>query len=41
MKYAVGMGSDAMMTIPNFIKTGSSSQKLMGRGIYTNIQTAW
>jgi hypothetical protein len=29
MKYAVEMASDAMIYIPNFIKTGSGSQKLV------------
>jgi hypothetical protein len=36
MKYAFEMGSDAMIFIPSFIKTGSGVQKLMG-GIH--IQT--
>jgi hypothetical protein len=31
MKYAVQMGSGAMMCIPNFIKIGSDIQKLIGR----------
>jgi hypothetical protein len=30
MKYAVEMGSDAMMCIPSFIKTGSGIQKVIG-----------
>jgi hypothetical protein len=30
MKYAVEMGSDAMIYLPSFIKTGSDIQKLMG-----------
>jgi hypothetical protein len=30
MKYAVEMGSGAMMYIPSFIKIGSGIQKLMG-----------
>jgi hypothetical protein len=30
MKYAVEMGSDAMIYIPIFIKIGSGIQKLMG-----------
>jgi hypothetical protein len=30
MKYAVEMGSGAMIYIPNFIKIGSAIQKLMG-----------
>jgi hypothetical protein len=32
MKYAVEMGSGAMIYIPSFIKIGSGIQKLMGRG---------
>jgi hypothetical protein len=30
MKYAVQMGSGAMIYIPSFIKTGSGIQKLIG-----------
>jgi hypothetical protein len=30
MKYAVEMGSGAMMYIPSFIKIGSGIQKLIG-----------
>jgi hypothetical protein len=30
MKYAVQIGSDAMIFIPSFIKTCSGTQKLMG-----------
>jgi hypothetical protein len=30
MKYAVEMGSDAVIYIPSFIKTGSGIQKWMG-----------
>jgi hypothetical protein len=30
MKYAVEMGSGAMIYIPSFIKIGSGTQKLMG-----------
>jgi hypothetical protein len=37
MKYAVEMGSGAMIYIPHFIKTGPGIQKLI-RG---NTQTAW
>jgi hypothetical protein len=33
MKYAVHMGSDAMIYLPGFIKTGLGIQKLIG-GIY-------
>jgi hypothetical protein len=44
MKYAVEMGSGAMIYIPSFIKTGSVIQKLKG-GIHghshTDTQTAW
>jgi hypothetical protein len=32
MKYAVEMGSGAMIHIPNFIKIGSGFQKFMGGG---------
>jgi hypothetical protein len=32
MKYAVEMGSGAMIYIPSFIKIGSALQKLMGGG---------
>jgi hypothetical protein len=35
MKYAVEMGSGAMMYILNFIKTGSGNQKLIGGDIDT------
>jgi hypothetical protein len=38
MKYAVEMGSGAMIYIPNFIKIGSGIQKLRGRGF---TETAW
>jgi hypothetical protein len=38
MKYAVEMGSGAMLYIPSFIKIGSGIQKLIGG--YTDIQTA-
>jgi hypothetical protein len=31
MKYAVEMGSGAMIYIPSFVKIGSSIQKSMGR----------
>jgi hypothetical protein len=40
MKYAVEMGSCAMLYIPSFIKIGSCIQKLIERG-YTDAQTAW
>jgi hypothetical protein len=32
MKYAVEMGSGAMIYIPSFIKIGSDIQKLIGGG---------
>jgi hypothetical protein len=32
MKYTVEMGSSAVIYIPNFIKTGSAIQKLVGGG---------
>jgi hypothetical protein len=35
MKYAVEMGSDAMIYIPSFIRIGSGIQKLIGGG-FTN-----
>jgi hypothetical protein len=31
MKYAIEMGSGAVIYIPSFIKTGSGIQKLIGR----------
>jgi hypothetical protein len=31
MKYAVGMGSGAIIYMPSFIKIGSAIQKLTGR----------
>jgi hypothetical protein len=37
MKYATEMGSEAMIYIPNFIKTGSGIPKFMG---YTEKQRA-
>jgi hypothetical protein len=40
MKYAVDMGSGAMICIQSFIKIGSGIQKLMGRG-NTRTQTVW
>jgi hypothetical protein len=39
MKYAVEMGSGAMIYIPSFIQIGSPIQKLIGG--YTDTQTAW
>jgi hypothetical protein len=41
MKYAVEMGSGAIIYIPSFIKIGSGIQKLMGGGSLTGTQTAW
>jgi hypothetical protein len=37
MKYAVEMGSGAMLHIPSFVKIGSGIQKLIG----LDTQTAW
>jgi hypothetical protein len=37
MRYAVKIGSDAMIYIPSFIKIGSVIQKLIGG----DSQTAW
>jgi hypothetical protein len=34
MKYAVKMGSDAMIYIPSLIKIGSGIRKLMGEGFH-------
>jgi hypothetical protein len=39
MKYAVEMGSGAMIYIPSFIKIGSGIQKLIGG--YTDTQREW
>jgi hypothetical protein len=39
MKYAVQMGSGAMIYIPSFINIGSGIQKLIGWGIHR--QTGW
>jgi hypothetical protein len=43
MKYAIEMGPGATITIPNFIKTGSGIQMLMGLGGAgpTDMQTGW
>jgi hypothetical protein len=38
MKYAVEMGSGAMIYIPSFMKIGSGIQKLMGVGIHRHRQ---
>jgi hypothetical protein len=42
MKYAIEMGSDAMIYIPSFMKIDSAVQKLIG-GIHrhTDAQIAW
>jgi hypothetical protein len=40
MKYAVEMGSGAMIYIPSFIKIGSGIQKIIEGGL-TDTQTAW
>jgi hypothetical protein len=39
VKYAVGMGSVAMIYIPSFMKIVSVIQKLIGG--YTDTQTGW
>jgi hypothetical protein len=39
MKYAVEMGSGAIIYIPSFIRIGSGIQKLMVKG-FTDTQTA-
>jgi hypothetical protein len=39
MKYAIEMGSCAMICIPSFIKIGSAIQKLMGVGVYRDART--
>jgi hypothetical protein len=36
MKYAVEMGSGAMIYIPSFVKIGTGIQKYMGGGGYTD-----
>jgi hypothetical protein len=41
MKYAVEMGSFAMIYIPSFIKIGLGIQKLLGGGGFTGTQTVW
>jgi hypothetical protein len=40
MKYAIDMGSGAMINILSFIKIGSGIQKLMGEGGFTDTQRA-
>jgi hypothetical protein len=40
MKYAVEMGSGAMIYIPSFIKIGSGIEKMVGGG-FIDTQTAW
>jgi hypothetical protein len=39
MKYAVEMGSGAMLYIQNFLKTVSAIQQMIGR--YIDTQIAW
>jgi hypothetical protein len=42
MKYAVEMGSGAMIYVPSFIKIDATIQKLIwGGGGYTDTQAAW
>jgi hypothetical protein len=41
MKCAVQMGSGAVIHIPSYRNIGSGIQKLMGRGGFTDTQTAW
>jgi hypothetical protein len=43
MKYAVVMGSVAMIYIPSFIKTGSGIRKLIrgNEDTYTDTQPGW
>jgi hypothetical protein len=38
MEYTVGIGSDAVMYIPSFMKIRASIQILMGRGAKTHRQ---
>jgi hypothetical protein len=38
MKYAVGIGSGAVICVPSFIKVGSGIQKLIG-GMHRYIDT--
>jgi hypothetical protein len=39
MKYAVEMGSGAMIYVPSFIKIDSGIQKLLGGDTHTETQT--
>jgi hypothetical protein len=41
MKWAVEIGSGALIYMPSFIKIGSRIRKLMGEGGYTGTETAW
>jgi hypothetical protein len=42
MKYAIELGSGALMYIPSFIKIGSGIPKFfLGGGGLTDMQTAW
>jgi hypothetical protein len=38
MKYAVEMGSDAMLSMPSFLEIGSDIQKLIGGDSQTHRQ---
>jgi hypothetical protein len=40
MKYAIWMGSGAMMYIPSFVKIGSDIKKLIGGDSQTHRHTA-
>jgi hypothetical protein len=40
MKYAVDMGSGAVICVPSFINIGSSVQKLIGGDTQTHTRTA-
>jgi hypothetical protein len=41
MKYAVEIGSSAMIYIPSFVKIGSGSQKLIGEDTQTHRQRGY
>jgi hypothetical protein len=41
MKYAVEMGSGAMVYIPSLVKIGSAIQKFKGGRCYADTETAW
>jgi hypothetical protein len=40
MKYAVEIGSSAMIDVPSFIKTGSAIQKFIGE-IHRHTDSMW